>query len=492
MRGRFASLFTACAVITSSGRLSAEPAPAVPPPPPLPGATASDDGAAVADAVTALATWAADNHAHLGAAVMDVASGSLFASHEEHALLNPASNAKILTAVTVLDRMGPAYRFTTGLFGHVEGDTANEIVLRGNGDPSLGVAQLFQLSATLLDRGVSHVGRVLVDQSYFDDAYVPPAFEQQPNEWKPFRAPVSAVAVERNAVTLNVAATKEGQPASLWFDPPGVVGKVRGAVATRKSGNDVRFSVAVDGQRLTADVGGFVGASSRLLQYEKRVDDPRLLPGFALSAVMKKLGIDVRGDVALGGDSARERLASLDSGPLAVLVRELGKNSDNFYAEMLLKALGATVRNPPAHTQDGADAVMGWLTEQHLLEPGTVIRNGSGLFDANRVSAFELVGALRAAATNPRIAPDFLAQLAIGGVDGTLASRFQRAAKAPVIRAKTGTLDRVVALSGYVLAPPGRSPLAFSFLLSDLPSGPAEARARIDRAVEAIAAWMAR
>jgi len=472
--------------------IPASPAPAPAPGVPSPGSSvpvvvpAGDT--AVTAAVAALGAWAASAHAHLGTAVLDVGTGSVLAAAHEHELVNPASNTKVLTTATVLDRMGPDYRFTTGLFGHLDGDTVSELVLRGNGDPSLDAARLFELATALRALGVRHVGRLLVDQSYFDDRFVPPAFEQQPNEWAPFRAPVSAVSLGRNTVTLNVLARQEGSAAAIWFEPAGFV-DVHGAIATRRPGaaSAIRVTLSPKGPRLLADVGGYAGAGPTRLRYGKRADDPRLLAGYALKATLRDLGIDVTTDVAQGGESARERLASIDSEPLSVLVRELGKNSDNFYAETLLKALGGFLRGAPAHSQDGAEAVLAWIGAAGALEPGTRFINGSGLFDANRVSALELATVLRVAYQSPRIGPDFVAQLSIGGVDGTLGSRFSAEAKRRIIRAKTGTLDGVIALSGYVLAPPGRAPIAYSFILTGVSGHHAEARARLDRAVEAIA-----
>ena len=126
---------------------------------------------------------------------MDVSTGALVAASDERRLVNPASNTKVLTAAAVLDRMGPDYRFTTGLFGHLKDGVVGALVLRGNGDPSLETDELFELANALRQQGVRRVDGILVDQSHFDDAFVPPAFSQQPGEWAPFRAPISAVSL---------------------------------------------------------------------------------------------------------------------------------------------------------------------------------------------------------------------------------------------------------------------------------------------------------
>ncbi|HVW29801.1 MAG TPA: D-alanyl-D-alanine carboxypeptidase/D-alanyl-D-alanine-endopeptidase [Polyangiaceae bacterium] len=442
-------------------------------------------------AVAAFSQWAASIGGHGGAAVTDVATGRVLAAADEHRALNPASNTKVLTAAAVLDKMGPDFRFTTALFGHIEDRRVAPLVIRGNGDPSLSTEDLWELASALHQLGVRKVDGILVDQSYFDDEYVPPAFASQPNEWAPFRAPVSAVSLERNSVTLNVVPGKAGSAATVWFDPPGFV-DVRGSVATRAApaGDGVRLTMSPNGVRLAADVAGFVGEGPPRLRFGKRVDDPRRFAGFVLADILRTMQIDVKGDVGLGGASIHSRITYIESEPLAVLVRELGKNSDNFYAETLLKTLGAFSHAPPARTRDGADAVAAWLKDIGALDPGFRMTNGSGLYDANRVSPWTLATVLRHAYWSPRVGADFVAQLAVGGVDGTLHARFRDRADDRTVRAKTGTLDQVVALSGYVLGPPGKSPVAFSFIADGVAGKHAEARDRIDKCVEAIAATL--
>ena len=199
------------------------------------------------------------------------------------------------------------------------------------------------------------------------------------------------------------------------------------------------------------------------MRLTRRIDDPRLFSGHVLFDMLRGLGVEIRGSVREGGSEVVERLVFHQSAPLSALVYELGKSSDNFYAEMILKSLGAQ-KALPGTSAAGAEVVVEWLREVGALEPGTIVRNGSGLFDANRVSAASLSRALVAAYRDPAIGPEFVAQLAIGGVDGTLRSRFRAHHKRRAIRAKTGTLAQVVALSGYVLRPGGnrRPPLPSS------------------------------
>jgi serine-type D-Ala-D-Ala carboxypeptidase/endopeptidase (penicillin-binding protein 4) len=297
---------------------------------------------------------------------------------------------------------------------------------------------------------------------------------------------VSAVALERNALTLNLLPTETGQPARAWFEPAGIV-TVEGSVETRKpgSGEAVQLRMEVRGSDVVAHLGGHVARGLPRMRFDRRMDDPRRAPGLALRELLLAAGITVPGGVALGGEQLEPRLVFHQSAPLGELLGQLGKYSDNFYAEMLFKALGADATGTPARSEDGARVVLQWLTEHGLATPETRIGNGSGLFDANRISAATLAGTLLAVRRNPAVYPEFLAHLAIGGVDGTLRSRFRRFKEQRLVRAKTGTLSAAVGLTGYVLAPTS-SPIIFSILVNGLDGQASAVRERIDRVVEAI------
>ena len=162
----------------------------------------------------------------IGIAVLDVDSGHYRSAFHEHDPLNPASNAKLYTAAAALATLHGNHRYETTLSGRVKGTVvAGPLVLRGYGDPSLRSADLWDLAQDLKTRGIRKIeGDILVDQRFFDEQTTPPAFEQQPNEWAAFRAPVSAVAVNENTITMTRAPDVRGQPGAIvTFDPPGFV-----------------------------------------------------------------------------------------------------------------------------------------------------------------------------------------------------------------------------------------------------------------------------
>lgn len=408
----------------------------------------------------------------------------------EHDPKNPASNAKIPTAAAALALIGPDHRFTTGLFGSQKGETVSDLVLRGRGDPTLGTDDLGSLVRELRSKGVKKVGRILVDQSYFDAQYVPPAFEQQPNEWAYFRAPVAAVSLNENTVVFRVRPTKEGDKADVSTDPPGFV-DIDGSVTTAKKGasESISCDMTPKGDHLGAKLGGKINEDSRGATIVRRVDDPRRFAGYALRSVLREQGIEVGDDVKLGGEgekAEKNTLATHSSRPLGEILMLLGKDSDNFAAEMVLKATAAETGSSTS-SQDGAKAVEKFLKDHGALDGGMKVVNGSGLFDANRSTAFGLVTLLGDVYASPTMGPEFVAQLSIAGVDGTLKRRMTQWGERRAIRAKTGTLAGAVALSGYILGPDGRAPVAFSVLANGVSGKANEARAAIDKAVSTVA-----
>jgi D-alanyl-D-alanine carboxypeptidase/D-alanyl-D-alanine-endopeptidase (penicillin-binding protein 4) len=451
----------------------------------------------VQKALSELQAWVKGRGGTISALVLDPENGSGWAAARPDDALNPASNMKLVTAAVALAMLGPEYAFVTGLYGDQRGSHVERLVLRGHGDPSLSMTDVWRLARALSHLGVTSVGDVLVDQTRFDDQFVPPAFEQQPDEWASFRAPVSAVAIDQNQLTLHVRPAVAGKPAHAWFEPPGVA-LAQGEVATRKpgSGQAIRLDLASNEQgRLVATLGGHVAEGLPRLRFAKRLDDPRLAPARALEAALRETGVEVRGSVVLGGSDVKSRLVFHRSEPLSMLLHALGKRSDNFYAEMIFKVLGAEAGQRPAHgqaerqparSQDGAEVVLDWLARIGARSADTRIENGSGLFDANRISARSLTAVLAHVARDPGIAPEFLSQLSQAGIDGTLSSRLRAYREQRRVRAKTGTLASVISLGGYVARDAGRPPLAFAFLVNGIEGHAAAIRQRIDRVVASI------
>jgi D-alanyl-D-alanine carboxypeptidase/D-alanyl-D-alanine-endopeptidase (penicillin-binding protein 4) len=226
----------------------------------------------------------------------------------------------------------------------------------------------------------------------------------------------------------------------------------------------------------------------------KRVADPLRFAGEVLRRALIEHGVKIR-TRAIGRGAvppAAKLLAAHDSPPLAEVLRQMNKLSDNYLAESVLKTLGAETRTTPgpATWADGRAALHAYLASIGMPESGYRADNGSGLFDATEVSARQLTAVLRAAYSDFRVGPDLIASLPIGGVDGTLAKRWRGRPASGRVRAKTGTLDRVTTLAGY-FAIDSHHPLGFAILVNDIPPGQrASARTAADDIIDALAAYL--
>src|SRR5271170_3652236 len=195
--------------------------------------TASSSDPALQEAVRAAVTEPSLSGAAIGVNIVDVDSGRALAEFSEHLPLNPASNAKLYTAAAALAILHGEHHYETTLSGNLRGEAvAGPLVLRGYGDPSLKTADLWEMVQELKDYGVKRIdGDIDVDQAFYDEQTKPPDFDQQPNEWSGFRAPISAVALNENCITIAVYPSPSGAPARVELDPPGFV-DVAGTVDT--------------------------------------------------------------------------------------------------------------------------------------------------------------------------------------------------------------------------------------------------------------------
>jgi D-alanyl-D-alanine carboxypeptidase/D-alanyl-D-alanine-endopeptidase (penicillin-binding protein 4) len=429
----------------------------------------------------------------VGIAVVDAVSGAAIFRHQSDLALNPASNMKLVTAAAALARLGPEFRMRTALYGRVEGDrtTGAEVAtltLRGFGDPSLRQADLVELARDLADQGVRRVGEVVVDASYFDESILPPAFEQQPGEVAPFRAATGAVAVDGSAYLLRIfPGAGPGTPARVRLDGSGYFA-LESTVTTSEGGEPHIIAVQRDqGSQMQLVLRGTIPVGITGVSYRRRIENPLYWAGHLMRDALGAAGIRTGDRVRLGPAPADAGLlAQHTSRPLGELITAMGKQSDNFTAEMVFRVLGAE-RRRPGRVEDSVAVVRQVLAEAGIDPDRVQVVNGSGLFDGNRISSGDLAQLLAWAYRSPSFRDEYVAHLAIGGVDGTLAARLRDLPRPRIVRAKTGTLDDVIALSGYVLGPTPCQVVAFSVLVNGARGRHAAARALCDGVARAIA-----
>lgn len=426
----------------------------------------------------------------IGVSILDLRTQRELVAHNASTPLRPASNMKLVTAAACLAELGPEFRIPTGLYGRIKGDAVPDgLYLKGFGDPTLRVPDLFGLAQQLFARGVRKVSHVAVDGSHFDDQALPPGFEEQPREYAPFRAAVAAVSVEENAYSLQVeAGTQAGASAKVVALPAAHFAIDNQVTTSARGPARVVLEQSARGDQLAIAISGNVPLGMGPVSYRRRIEAPLAYAGASMVDALAAAGITVQGGVRIAHmPNGLPLLAVRQSPSLAQMLSMVGKYSDNFVAEMLLKVLGAERAGEPGSSPHGASAALKGLEQRFGLPANEVhMLNGSGLFGDSRVSAGYFTHLLAAMHGDPGLRPEFLSQLAIGGVDGTLTQRLASLARPRIVRAKTGTLDDVIALSGYVS---GRTPedvIAFSLLFNGVRGKQAVARALADQIVAEI------
>jgi D-alanyl-D-alanine carboxypeptidase/D-alanyl-D-alanine-endopeptidase (penicillin-binding protein 4) len=417
---------------------------------------------------------------------MDVTTGRMLVSHGQGDY-NIASNVKLVTTAAALALLGPEYRWRTTLYVDVPawtgGDTVRgHLFFHATGDPTLDEPALASMAEALRRLGVKKIeGSLVVDDTFFDAKVVPPAFDQK-KEDSPFRAPVGAAALNYNAVAVMIQpGPASGAPARVLAAPDGDYVQIVNQVVTVTEG---RTRVSVTSKvppgkpaRLQLTVSGTIRIDEGERYVRKRIDDPVEYLGAAFRSELADHGIKLTGKrvMRLPVPKTARALTSRSSEPLGVLVRDVNKSSNNMMAETLLKTLAAEKAGVPGTWEAGQKLVHEWLAVSAALGPsGWRYDNGSGLYDSNRFTPAQIAGVLRAAWLDFRIAPDFVASLAIAGADGTIRSRMIGSPAERHVRAKTGTLRMVSCLAGYAQGGPaavaaGRGPLAFAVFANDIP-----------------------
>jgi D-alanyl-D-alanine carboxypeptidase/D-alanyl-D-alanine-endopeptidase (penicillin-binding protein 4) len=483
--------------------------PAVPASPdgPASGASRAERAAWLAQRVSAIieSKSATLSDARIGIAVVDPATGKTVFERDGNGNYSVASNTKLVTTAAALSILGPAFRYRTGAYTRgidSEGVVNGDLYVRGRGDPTLGTFDLEQLASRVADAGVKRIsGRISIDDTYFDDVNSPPRFDAQPAEQAAFRAPVGAVSLNFNSVAIVVRPSLSGSGrASVFVDPPNdyVIIK-KSEVQTVSTGRErVRIDVKHSNGKMRIEVTGQVRSNKGIKRYRRRVDDPVAHFAAVFRKMLERRGVRVDDKRARRAEVPKKAklLAVRTSPPMAEIVRGLGKYSNNFVAEMLLKTIGAESRDDrrePATWDDAHAAIDGFLTEQCGLDTGSFrCENGSGLFDSSEFTPLQMTRVLSVGLGDYRYGPELVSSLAIAGTDGTLRSRMRKTPAQGLVRAKTGTLSRVSALGGYA-AIDGQRPLAFAIFCNDVPrkwAARRDARAVQNEVAEAIILYL--
>jgi len=406
----------------------------------------------------------------VGIYAVDIQTGDVLMELNADALLNPASNTKLVTGAAALDVLGPEWTIFTRVShdGTLEGDKiTGNLWIKSDGDPFLHYAQMVAWAIDIKGQGVRKIeGDIVIDDTSFAPGYIPPAFDQK-DEDASYRAPIGAVSVSFNSVSVEVHPGTVGQPGIVRLNPPNDYVKVTNQTRTRAGkGIGINARARANGDVTEIVVTGSIGVDAPGPGVvRKRIDHPSLFTGSVFKHALQETGIAVTGAVRLGERPNNTRtLVLFESSPMWSSVAAMNKWSNNFMAEMIFRLLGRD--NGPANVERSREVVAEFM-QRAGVTPGWTIFNGSGLYDGNLFSARQLTELLVHMGRH-RFAPEFATSLAIAGRDGTLKTRLQAKETEANLRGKTGTLNEVTALAGYVTSQSGRR-IAYTVIFNETP-----------------------
>ncbi len=413
--------------------------------------------------------------------------------HDAGLPLTPASNLKLLTTSAALDKLGPQFKFTTRLVEH-----AGDLVLVGDGDPAFGDAELLtrwgkdvdtafkQWAAGLRGVGMTRVRNVCVDDTVFDDTEMFHPRWPADQRLNRYEAEVAGVNLNANCLDVFVRPTTPGRPVLVQTNPRTAYAPVtddcltgRGTMGLVRAADDNGVTL-----RGRAELANTTPVSVT-------IHDPPLYAATVLAEAVTAAGVprtgDVRRDATARAAVARADPAypvlALNETALTDVIARANKDSMNLYAECLCKRLGADANGGAGGSWATGTAAVGSFLRR-VGVPGDQFRldDGCGLSKANAVTAAAVTQVLTYDFASPNAAA-FMSSLSVAGEDGTLAERFAKGTLRGRVLAKTGTVNGVSCLSGYLHARDGNW-YAFSILMNRLAGGGKPVQERIVRAVD--------
>ena len=458
---------------------------------------------------------ASDPSAHVGVHVVALADGQeIFSANAEQRFV-PASTAKVLTAAAALHELGPQYRFDTHLLVDgldLKGHSVRTVYLRGSGDPQFAVGDLQQMVLALRQLGVTSVtGELVIDDTAFDAALWARGWM-----WDDlaggFSAPVSAVNVAGNALSLTLSPGRRGEPVratqspwtryvSVWpaaetvaasaahglklgdgaeaapLDGPPFAGDAYAAAETGRELSDVAL---VAGQKVV--ITGTLAEASPPQTRRLAVRNPAAWASALIREQLQQTGIAPPSSWRRGATPPTAvPVAQHSSAELSVMLFDAMKSSNNHVLECVLKRMAADATGQPGTFAAGAQQVRRYLAQGVGLsgqnEP--LLFDGSGSSRYNLVTPKQLASVVMQSAKSFEHGPELMVGLPVAGVDGTLVHRLRAASVRGRVRAKTGTMTGVSALTG-ILRSADDELLAFAIMMDHFVGSAEQARALQD------------
>lgn len=394
--------------------------------------------------------------------VSDLDSGETVLGWHDDVSRNPASTMKLITTLVALDVLGPSYRWQTDIYalgdiqdGRLDGD----LLIKGHGDPYLVTERVWQMLRTVNQAGIREIGGdILLDDSYFDVAPHDPAnFDRQP---------LRAYNVAPNALLMNFKVVR------YWFEPDHSANSVRvlvdpplgnlrvenrlqlanGSCRGYQRGISITPNDALDTMILE---GRFPDRCERYAMDRTALDHSEFAYGLVAALWRESGGVLDGGWRAGVAPEDAEPVVSFPSLSLTELIARINKHSNNVMARQLMYTMSAEVLGEPGTEAGGRKVVLDWIAEHAPDVELLQLDNGAGLSRDARITARGFASLLEYAWRQPYM-PEFAASMALSGHDGTLRRRFDEPQLIGQAHLKTGSLDHVSAIAGYMQSRSGR------------------------------------
>jgi D-alanyl-D-alanine carboxypeptidase/D-alanyl-D-alanine-endopeptidase (penicillin-binding protein 4) len=387
--------------------------------------------------------------------IVDSDSGRVVTSQNPDTPRSPASTIKTVTTFAALDILGPAFIWQTHAWVH-DGD----LILQGGGDPYMTLERWWSFVRGLRTTGFKSIrGDIVIDNTAFSlPAENPGAFDGRPN--RSYNVLPDALMVNFQSIDFKLVADAETRRVEVVADPAPVNLAVENHIRFTPgrcggSAGRVDFQVASAGWDRVV-FSGALSPHCAERSFARVLLQPATYAFGTFVELWRDSGGEFAGKLRIEPTPADAKpLFTFDSLSLGEIVRLTNKHSNNLMARHLLLTLGKERYGDPATLEKGAAAIADWGRERGFDLGGVDIDNGSGLSRSTHISALQMAKILDAA-YHSRFAPEYLASFPLAGMDGTLRSRM-KSTPAGSVRLKTGHLDSVSGVAGYVTTSTGKT-----------------------------------
>lgn len=423
----------------------------------------------------------------IGVKIISLDTGKIVFEQDSEKYFMPASNMKVITVAAALEKLSPGFRFTTSVFApsmpDQNGTINGDLTIFGRGDISISTAfndgdyykGLDELAEKIAQAGVKRIeGNLIGDESYFKGNPIPAGWEWDDLQWY-YGAEISALSLNDNAIDFSVRPGSNGSACITQVQPNNLLVKIVNRCVTSNGKRTLQVTKKLDQNII--EISGTMPGNDNGFRGSITVSQPAKLFIELLRQRLQQKGIIVTGqnltvNTANYSPTEKVEIAKLQSPPLSIIAQKTLKPSQNLYTETLLWTLGEEAgnkSNPNLTSQEKGIAVVKKFLQEIGVDSDSVIQwDGSGLSRHNLVTPSSIVKVYEYMAKS-RTSLAFGSALTIGGVDGTLRNRFKGTSAEANVRGKTGTIDQVSSLSGYVNSATGER-FVFSVIVNGVNS----------------------